>query len=90
MTDRLLSLRQLANKWGWSVDRVYRLVKRKEIPFVRIGRDFHFQEAAIDAWLESKTTRPVVDAPIGTARRGARRSDREWCETFDLDPEVLQ
>lgn len=81
-SDKLLSLTQLATKWGWSRDRVYRLVKTKSIPFVRIGRDFFFRESAVNAWLEAQTVEPTT-TPAPKARR---RSDREWAEEFGLDP----
>ncbi len=56
-TDRLLSIRQLATKLGWSEGRLYRLVAARRIPHVRVpgekGRGtITFRESQIEAWLE--------------------------------------
>lgn len=64
MSDRLLTLMQLAEKWGWSRSKLWRLVQRKEIPHIRIGprRDVHFRESVVEAWLLEREV-PIAAAP---------------------------
>jgi excisionase family DNA binding protein len=33
---------------------VYRLVQRKELPSLRVGRDHRFRRAEIDEWIEAR------------------------------------
>jgi excisionase family DNA binding protein len=44
---------------------VYRLIKTRSIPAVRVGRQWRFKKHDIDAWLEGRAA--------GAARRGRRR-----------------
>ncbi len=51
---------------------VYRLIKAGKIPAVRVGRQWRFRKADIDAWLESQRTRSVRPAvAAATATRSA-------------------
>lgn len=89
MSDRLLTLLQLAQKWGWSRDAVWRLVKKRDIPFVRIGRNHYFREADVDAWLKAKTVQPK--AAVVPQPRPRRKSAEEWARELGVDEsEVLQ
>jgi excisionase family DNA binding protein len=47
---------------------VYRLIKSKRIPAVRVGRQWRFKKQDIDAWLEGRK-----GAPAQLARQGRRR-----------------
>jgi excisionase family DNA binding protein len=47
---------------------VYRLIKAGKIPAVRVGRQWRFRKADIDAWLESQ--RPRVARPAAAAGTG--------------------
>lgn len=42
---------------------VYRLIKAGKIPAVRVGRQWRFRKADIDAWLESQRPRGARPAP---------------------------
>lgn len=88
MTDRLLSIAELAAKWGWKYDRLYRLVKLRAIPFVRIARTHYFREAEVEAWLQAQSTpaTTTVSAKDAAAARAVRRSRREEYEAFGLEP----
>ncbi len=69
--DRLLSIKQLADRWGWSVSKIYRLVVARRIPHVRLrGGGYYFREAEIEAWLEAQTLRPR-EAPAVSPDRAA-------------------
>ncbi len=47
----------------------YELVARGELPSVRLGRVIRVPRAALDAWLETESTRP---APRGDASANGR------------------
>jgi excisionase family DNA binding protein len=51
---------------------VYRLIKNKNIPAIRVGRQWRFRRRDIDAWLESQRAgqRPELELP---ERPGGRR-----------------
>ena len=51
---------------------VYRLIKNKNIPAIRVGRQWRFRRRDIDAWLESQRAgqKPEPEAP---ERPGGRR-----------------
>ena len=48
---------------------VYRLIKAGKIPAVRVGRQWRFRKADIDAWLESQRPRAARPASSTTARQ---------------------
>lgn len=47
---------------------VYRLIKAGKIPAVRVGRQWRFRRADIDAWLESQRPRAARSVPSSTSR----------------------
>lgn len=89
---RLLPLSALARQWGWSVSRLHRLVKAKQIPHLRIGTrrggDVFFEEAAIEAWLAAHRVDELAPKTEAAAiARGRRRSVLEECEALGIDPD---
>jgi len=61
MATALLSVDQLARRWGWAPQRIYRLVALREIPFLKIAGRICFREAVLDAWLEAREQQPASD-----------------------------
>jgi excisionase family DNA binding protein len=54
---------------------VYRLIKARKIPAVRVGRQWRFRKRDIDAWLTSQRTeaaRSAPSAPAGDRGEGRR------------------
>ena len=51
MENSLISLKELAKYIGVSKATIYRYVKRKKIPAIKIGRLWKFRTERIDAWL---------------------------------------
>jgi excisionase family DNA binding protein len=47
---RYMNIEQCSTYIGRSTTAVYRLVARREIPFIRNGRTLRFDRVAIDAW----------------------------------------
>lgn len=76
--DRLLTIKQLAEKWGWSMQKISRLVQAKAIPHLRIGRrnnDIHFEESAVDAWLQARRVPVAVDEDRAIATQVDRAAE---------------
>ena len=51
-TDRILTIPEVAIYLKISKSKIYYLVKRKEIPHVRIGRNVRIKEGDLVKWLE--------------------------------------
>lgn len=69
--DRKLTVAELAAKWTWSRQKLYRLVYANAIPYVRIGRGrggIYFEESAVEAWLEQRRRRPDVATELARRR----------------------
>ena len=47
---RYMTIQQCSVYIGRSVTAIYRLVARRQIPFIRNGRNLRFDKVAIDAW----------------------------------------
>ena len=47
---RYMNIEQCSIYIGRSITAIYRLVARREIPFIRNGRTLRFDRVAIDAW----------------------------------------
>lgn len=77
-SDQLLPLSALAKRWGWSVSKLHRLVARKGIPHLRLGkrRDVFFRESAIEAWLAEQTV-PAKDSSPAASQREDGYDDEE-------------
>lgn len=53
MTDRWLSVAEIASHLGIKPDTVYKWINRKKMPAHRVGRLWKFQKAEIDKWVRS-------------------------------------
>lgn len=54
--EKLLTMDDLAEYFQVSKKTIYRLVKQKQIPAVRIARQVRFRKEDIDNWLERKAS----------------------------------
>ncbi|QTL47327.1 helix-turn-helix domain-containing protein [Priestia aryabhattai] len=54
MIKRTLTVKETAQYIGVSKDLIYKMVRTKEIPFIRIGRRVLFRKESIDQWLHSQ------------------------------------
>ena len=65
MTDRWLSVEEIAEYLGVSKDTVYAWIAKKGMPAHRVGRPWKFQRDEVDAWVkagganDNKTGDPV-------------------------------
>ncbi|MEA3369467.1 MAG: helix-turn-helix domain-containing protein [Candidatus Ratteibacteria bacterium] len=53
MNDKLMTAKELAEYIQLNPLTVYRKVKTREIPCIRLGRSIRFRKEQIDAWLET-------------------------------------
>lgn len=53
MTDRWLSVEEIAEHLGISKDTVYAWISKKAMPAHRVGRFWKFQRVEVDAWVRS-------------------------------------
>ena len=53
MTDRWLSVEEIAEHLGISKDTVYAWISKKGMPAHRVGRFWKFQRVEVDAWVRS-------------------------------------
>jgi excisionase family DNA binding protein len=68
MDDVYLTTAELLEYLQVNLRTVYRLLKAEEIPAVRVGRQWRFRKADIDAWLETRRPRgrrQATPAPAG-------------------------
>lgn len=52
MSDRWLSVEEIANHLGVSKDTVYAWISKKSMPAHRVGRLWKFQKAEVDQWVK--------------------------------------
>lgn len=76
MTDRLLTAREVAERFGLTVETVLRWTRRGELPAFKLGAAIRYREADLEAWLERHATaspapRGVSPTRDNRARRGS-------------------
>lgn len=67
MTDRLLTVEQVAERLGTTVRFPRRLIEERRIEYVKIGRHVRIPERVLDAYVSSHTVTPVVRRLRGAA-----------------------
>jgi excisionase family DNA binding protein len=85
MSDRLLTLMQLAKQWGWTRSKLWRLVAAGEIPHIRVGvrRTVYFRERDLEQWLAARTVGTKAK-PMPAPRPAQTQS---FAEEFGVSPE---
>ncbi len=63
--DRLLTIVEVAERWGTSKHYPRRLIQERRIRFVRIGRHVRIPESVVEEWIEAGTVEPVRGLPPG-------------------------
>lgn len=69
---------------------VYRLIKAGKIPAVRVGRQWRFKRADIDAWLESQRPRSARQSSAPAAARVAPPAGRARILVVDDEPSIRE
>ena len=55
INDKLLTVSEIAEIFRVGRSKAYDIVGKREIPYIRIGREIRFRRSDIDAYLKSKT-----------------------------------
>lgn len=72
MTERLLSVDEVAAFLGVKRDTVYKLIDRNKLPALKVGRLWKFRQPEIDAWLDKQSGRRRAEKGENPShRRGA-------------------
>lgn len=58
MSDRLLSVPEVAERLGTTQRFPRRLIAERRIVFVKVGRHVRIPESALNAYIERRTTQP--------------------------------
>lgn len=51
MVREVMDIRELAGYLGIGKSKIYALIRARKIPASRIGRQYRFSKAVVDAWL---------------------------------------
>ena len=57
----ILTVREVAEYLRMSETKVYRLVKERRLPVVRIGKAWRFRKDLLDDWLSQRTVSSIDD-----------------------------
>lgn len=60
MTERLLTAAEVAEDLRVSTMTVYRLIRRGELPAVRVGRNYRVRVADLEAYLSAQVVDPAT------------------------------
>lgn len=59
--EKWVSLEEVAYHIGLSKDTIRNYIKRDQIPFYRIGKQYKFKISEIDTWIESGKSAAITD-----------------------------
>jgi excisionase family DNA binding protein len=60
MDDRLLTAHEVADQLRVSTMTIYRLIRRGELPAVRVGRNYRVRSSELDAYLRGQVVDPAT------------------------------
>ena len=67
MDDTFLTTEEVLDYLHVNLRTVYRLIKAGKIPAVRVGRQWRFKRADLDAWLDGQRSRKSRNGPVAAA-----------------------
>ena len=67
MDDTFLTTEEVLDYLHVNLRTVYRLIKAGKIPAVRVGRQWRFKRADLDAWLDGQRSRRSRGAPVAAS-----------------------
>ncbi len=70
MEHKFLSVEQVAERFGINPTTVYRLVKSRVLPAIKIGSQWRFSQQALEEWVQTRMI--VPPAPKSRLRRGKK------------------
>ena len=60
-TEKWVSLEEIAEHMGVSKDTIRNYIKKQQIPYYRIGKQYKFKISEIDAWIESGKSASIAE-----------------------------
>ncbi len=63
LSDRILTVPQVAVYLQISKSKIYYLINRKQIPHIRLGRNVRIRESDLTRWLEQSTEAAATGPP---------------------------
>jgi excisionase family DNA binding protein len=69
--DQLLTVEAVAERMSTSVRFVRRLIAKRRIEFVKIGRHVRISESALEAFIAAGRVEPITADDVWPRRRGA-------------------
>ncbi len=77
-SSRLLTARETADRLGLGIYRTYQLIRKGQLPAVRLGRQVRVDPAALEDWIAAGGTAPDADLPLSPApKRGDPAAETE-------------
>lgn len=67
MSDKWMSVEDIADHLGVSKDTVYAWISKKEMPAHRVGRLWKFQKSEVDTWVRAGGAADDPDSSEGRA-----------------------
>ena len=66
LTDvpEVMDIKTLAQYLGMGRSKIYGLIRQKKVPASRIGRQYRFSKALVDAWLKERLIMAPADQQI--------------------------
>lgn len=71
--EKMFDVSSLASYLGVSKDWVYGMVRKKEIPYYKIGSNNRFSKQGIDLWLGERLSTPVSTNPADAVLERLRK-----------------
>ena len=59
--EKWVSLEEIADHMGICKDTIRNYIKKEQIPFYRIGKQYKFKISEIDAWIESGKSAEITE-----------------------------
>ena len=60
-TEKWVSLEEIAEHMGLSKETIRNYIKKQQIPYYRIGKQYKFKISEIDAWIESGKSASIAE-----------------------------
>ena len=61
----LMTVEELANYLRVTKKTIYRLLEQGNIPAMKVGRQFRFNKASIDKWMQRNSRESKAPSPLG-------------------------
>lgn len=60
-TEKWVSLEEIAEHMGLSKDTICNYIKKQQMPYYRIGKQYKFKISEIDTWIESGKSASIAE-----------------------------